>query len=49
MDNIEQKREDWRKKAKEVAKNVVAPRAAEIDVKGEFPWDIAEVFAQQGF
>src|SRR4030043_148813 len=31
MDNIEQQREGWRKKAKEVAKNVVAPREAEID------------------
>ncbi len=49
MDNIEKQREDWRKKAREVAKNVVAPRAAEIDVKGEFPWDIVKVFAQQGF
>ena len=26
-----------------------APRAAEIDAKEEFPWDIVEVFAQQGF
>ncbi len=49
MDNIEQQREDWRNKAKEVARNVVAPRAAEIDVKGEFPLDIAKVFAQKGF
>jgi len=24
----------------------VAPRAAEIDERGEFPWDIKEVFAQ---
>jgi alkylation response protein AidB-like acyl-CoA dehydrogenase len=49
MNEIEQKREDWRKKAKEVAKNVVAPRAAEIDVKGEFSRDIAKVFGQHGF
>ena len=49
MDDIEQARESWRRKAKEVAKSVVAPRAAEIDVKGEFSWDIVEIFAQQGF
>ena len=49
MDNIEREREGWKKKAREVARNVVAPRAAEIDAKGEFPWDILEVFGQQGF
>ena len=49
MDHIEQQREGWRKKAREVAKNVVAPRAAEIDAKGEFPWDIVDTFAEQGF
>jgi len=49
MDDIEQERESWRKKAREVARNIVAPRAAEIDARGEFAWDIADVFAQQGF
>ena len=49
MGEIEQQREGWRKKAREVAKNVVAPRAAEIDVKSEFPWDIVKVFGQEGF
>ena len=49
MDHIEQERQKWREKAREVAKNVVASRAAEIDIKGEFPWDIAEVFAKEGF
>jgi alkylation response protein AidB-like acyl-CoA dehydrogenase len=49
MSDIEQTREGWRKKAKEVTRNVVAPRAAEIDAKGEFPWDIVNVFAQEGF
>jgi alkylation response protein AidB-like acyl-CoA dehydrogenase len=49
MSDIEQAREGWRKKAKEVARNVVAPRAAEIDAKGEFPWDIVNAFAQEGF
>jgi alkylation response protein AidB-like acyl-CoA dehydrogenase len=49
MDDIEKEREDWRKKAREVAKNVVAPRAAEIDAKGEFPWDIVDTFGENGF
>jgi len=47
--DMEQARESWRQKAREVAKNFVAPRAAEIDAKVEFPWDIVEVFGQQGF
>ena len=25
----------------------VAPRAAEIDAKGEYPWDIRRLFAEQ--
>jgi len=45
MGNIEQEREAWRKKASEVAKSVVAPRAAEIDARGELLWDIVDVFA----
>jgi alkylation response protein AidB-like acyl-CoA dehydrogenase len=49
MEEIEQRREEWRKKAQEVAKRVVAPRADEIDTKGEFPWDIVDVFAKEGF
>jgi alkylation response protein AidB-like acyl-CoA dehydrogenase len=49
MDNIEQQREEWRKKAKEVARSVVAPRAKEIDATGEFAWDIVDVFALHGF
>jgi alkylation response protein AidB-like acyl-CoA dehydrogenase len=49
MDEIELKREEWRKRAQEVGKRVVAPRADEIDAKGEFPWDVAKVFAEEGF
>ncbi len=49
MDQIEQKREEWRKKAQRVGKSIVAPRASEIDSKGEFPRDIADVFAKEGF
>jgi alkylation response protein AidB-like acyl-CoA dehydrogenase len=49
MNNIEQQREEWREKAREVARTVVAPRAKEIDARGEFAWDIADAFAQHGF
>ncbi len=49
MDPIEQKREEWRAKAQAIGKKLVAPRAAEIDSKGEFPWDIADAFAKAGF
>ena len=49
MEDIEQIREGWKKKAREVAKNSVAPRAKEIDAEGKFSWDIVDEFAQQGF
>jgi alkylation response protein AidB-like acyl-CoA dehydrogenase len=49
MSDIEKEREGWRERAREVAKNVVAPRAAEIDAKGEFPWDIVDTFGENGF
>jgi len=31
----------------DLAREKVAPRAAEIDAKGEFPWDMKELLAQQ--
>ena len=49
MSDVEKEREDWKNKAKDVAKNVVAPRAKEIDAKGEFAWDVVDAFAQRGF
>ena len=49
LDEIEQEREGWRRKAREVAKNIVAPRAAEIDEKGKFAWDLAEAYSKYGF
>lgn len=33
---------------RQVAAEKVAPRASEVDAKGEFPWDIKEVLAEQG-
>ncbi len=32
---------------RELARDKVAPRAAEIDAKGEFPWDMKELLAKQ--
>jgi alkylation response protein AidB-like acyl-CoA dehydrogenase len=49
LDEIEQEREGWRRKARGVAKSIVAPRAAEIDEKGEFAWDLAEAYSKYGF
>ncbi len=33
---------------RELAREKVAPRAADIDATGEFPWDIKELLAEQG-
>jgi alkylation response protein AidB-like acyl-CoA dehydrogenase len=49
MGDVEEEREVWREKAREVAKTVVAPRAAEIDEKGEFAWDLSEAYSTCGF
>src|SRR5579859_1036241 len=32
---------------RDLAREKVTPRAAEIDAKGEFPWDMKELLAQQ--
>lgn len=49
MDPVEQMRENWRTKAREVAKDFVASRASEIDGKGVFSWEIVDEFARHGF
>lgn len=36
------------KNMRQIARDVIAPRIAEIDEKDEYPWDIFKVFAQQG-
>ncbi|MBA3825194.1 MAG: acyl-CoA dehydrogenase family protein [Ktedonobacterales bacterium] len=33
---------------RELARERIAPRAAEIDAKGEFPWDMKDLLAEQG-
>lgn len=49
MDPVEQVRENWRIKAREVGKDFVAPRASEIDAEGVFSWEIVDEFARHGF
>jgi alkylation response protein AidB-like acyl-CoA dehydrogenase len=49
MATVEELREMWRQRAKTVAREKVAPRAAEIDRNGEFPRDILQAFVEQGF
>jgi 3-sulfinopropanoyl-CoA desulfinase len=36
-------------RAREFAKRIVEPRAAEIDRSGEYPWDIVKALAEAGF
>jgi len=49
MEDVEQVREGWRIKARDVAQKVVAPRVAEIDEEGEFAWDLVEEYSKHGF
>jgi alkylation response protein AidB-like acyl-CoA dehydrogenase len=37
-----------RETVRKIANDVIAPRAAEIDSSGEFPWDIKELLQRQG-
>lgn len=39
----------WIDRAREFAARVVAPRAAEIDATGEYPWDIVYAMGDEGF
>jgi alkylation response protein AidB-like acyl-CoA dehydrogenase len=49
MEDVERARKEWRRKAREVAKNVVAPQAAEIDETGEFARDLVKEYSKYGF
>src|SRR5947208_14381707 len=39
---------DFRDTIRQIVTEKVAPRAAEIDATGEYPWDIRKVFGEQG-
>ena len=38
---------DFRDTIRQIVRERVAPRAAEIDAKAEYPWDIRKLFAEQ--
>lgn len=44
---IPQEHRDFRDTIRQIVTERVAPRAAEIDAKGEYPWDIRRLFAEQ--
>ncbi|MDA8330097.1 MAG: acyl-CoA dehydrogenase family protein [Candidatus Dormibacteraeota bacterium] len=44
---IEVERETIRQSVRELARARIAPRAAEIDRSGEFPWDVVKLFRDQ--
>lgn len=43
---LSEEQEMVRAMAREMAKDRLAPRAAEIDREGEFPWDIIDLFRE---
>lgn len=49
MSDFEKKREELKERVREVATELVAPKAADIDFQGDIPPDLVEVFAEEGF
>ena len=49
MSGLEKKSEELKERVREVATELVAPRAADIDALGDIPRDLVEVFAEEGF
>jgi len=49
MDDLEKKRDELKERAREVATEMVAPRASDIDAQEDIPQDLIEVFAEEGF
>jgi acyl-CoA dehydrogenase len=45
--DLPQEHKDFRDTIRQIARERVAPRAAEIDATGEYPWDIRKLFAEQ--
>ncbi len=48
LDPLTDEQREIRELVRTIARERVAPRAAEIDKSGEFPWDIVEVFRENG-
>src|SRR3954465_3748316 len=44
---LTQEQVDFRDTIRQIVRERVAPRAAEIDAKAEYPWDIRKLFAEQ--
>src|SRR4051812_29893389 len=44
---IPQEMRDFRDTIRQIVREQVAPRAAEIDAQGEYPWDLRRLFAEQ--
>jgi alkylation response protein AidB-like acyl-CoA dehydrogenase len=45
--DLPQENKDFRDTIRQIARERVAPRAAEIDATGEYPWDIRKLFSEQ--
>jgi alkylation response protein AidB-like acyl-CoA dehydrogenase len=45
--DLPQEFKDFRDTIRQIVRERVAPRAAEIDATGEYPWDIRKLFAEQ--
>ena len=48
MDPLSGEQREIRELVRTLARERIAPRAAEIDASGEFPWDVVELFRENG-
>ena len=48
FDPLSEEQRELRELVRTLARERVAPRAAEIDESHEFPWDVVELFREQG-
>ncbi|HEY8450479.1 MAG TPA: acyl-CoA dehydrogenase family protein [Bacillota bacterium] len=46
---LDSRQQEWAQRARAFAREVIAPRADEIDTTGEYPWDIVQGMADEGF
>ena len=48
MDPLSGEQREIRELVRTLARERIAPRAAEIDASGEFPWDVVELYRENG-
>src|SRR5206468_4842781 len=48
LDPLSDEQREIRELVRTLARERIAPRAAEIDKKAEFPWDVVELFREHG-